>query len=195
MRDCQHNKKGVCELSDNYECEGCAFYKFFDCDECEHQGVGSTCKRGNTGLCSEDFAPKQGPLPTVKYHPSLVCDRDTAEECVHYTTPTEYGGDLSPKASEDILTEALRITSADRQNQYGPPEDNFQRIADHWHTYLLHRGIIPEGSVHKSLIPKDVAMMMALMKIAREGFAHKRDNLVDACGYLRCASKIEGDEA
>ena len=44
------------------------------------------------------------------------------------------------------------------------------------------------------LSKKDVAMMMVLLKVAREQKAHKRDNLVDAVGYIRNAAQIEGLE-
>lgn len=90
---------------------------------------------------------------------------------------------------KSILTEALEITSHDRQTEYGPPEDNFRWIAEYWSVYVEHR-----FGVSLEIIPKDVAYMMALMKLAREDRAHKRDNLVDLCGYVRCASLIEGDE-
>lgn len=42
---------------------------------------------------------------------------------------------------------------------------------------------------------KDVALMMALFKIARIMTGHgKADNWVDGCGYLACGGEIEGDE-
>ena len=89
-----------------------------------------------------------------------------------------------------ILREAQEITDKNRQDTYGPPEDNFKHIGGYWDTYLSYL----YGSDLPALKPKDVAMMMTLLKIAREDFKHSRDNLTDACGYLRCASKIEGDE-
>jgi hypothetical protein len=41
------------------------------------------------------------------------------------------------------------------------------------------------------ITPKEAVLMMALMKISREGFKHKRDNIVDGAGYLACAMRIE----
>ena len=81
---------------------------------------------------------------------------------------------------EDCLVEAQKIINGNRQNDYGTPEDSFQRIADYWNSYLIHNGIMENDS---PLFAKDVAMMMVLFKIAREEHAHKHDNLVDICGY------------
>ena len=95
--------------------------------------------------------------------------------------------------AEGILDEAKRITDGDRARDYDSPENNFRRISNYWNVYLEHKGYYG-GFGDKGVTPKDVAMMMILMKLAREDHKHKRDNLVDACGYARCAAKIEGDE-
>jgi len=41
-------------------------------------------------------------------------------------------------APESILVEAERVTSGDRQAQYGPPDQDFQRIAKMWQ--MVDRG-------------------------------------------------------
>lgn len=74
-----------------------------------------------------------------------------------------------------------------RQGSYDKPENNFIRIADFWNTYLKSR---PEQT---DLTPKDVALMMVLLKIARELYSHKTDNLVDGAGYLQCAEIVEAE--
>ena len=81
----------------------------------------------------------------------------------------------------EILKEAEKVICHDRQDQYGEPENVFGDIAMYWSTYLS-----------TSVSPKDVAMMMALFKIAREKVNHKRDNLVDLCGYVSIAGELEG---
>nr|DAL05355.1 MAG TPA: hypothetical protein [Caudoviricetes sp.] len=86
-----------------------------------------------------------------------------------------------------ILDEASEITSNDRNKQYGEPEDCFRVIADYWNTYLSKKLKTPVNA-------HDVAMMQALLKIARQQNRHKRDNLVDIAGYARCASRLLGDE-
>jgi len=82
-------------------------------------------------------------------------------------------------ADEDILEEALRITRGDRQAQYGPPDQDFQRTARMWSAL---KGV--EFSAH------DVAMFMILLKCSRQTHQHKRDNWVDIAGYARCGSLI-----
>lgn len=76
---------------------------------------------------------------------------------------------------EDILLEALRITSGDRQHQYGPPDQDFVRIAKLWSAL---KGVEFES--------RDVAMFMICVKLSREVHQRKRDNAVDLAGYARC---------
>ena len=76
---------------------------------------------------------------------------------------------------EDILEEALRLTSGDRQNQYGPPDQDFARTAKMWSAL---KGIEFEA--------RDVAMFMICLKLSREVHQRKRDNAVDGAGYFRC---------
>ena len=92
--------------------------------------------------------------------------------------------------NETILEEAQRITDGDRDGDYGTAEDNFGKIAAYWNVYMEHNDL----DIGRILEPKHIAMMMVLMKIAREDFKHKRDNLTDAAGYLRCLAKIQREE-
>lgn len=80
-----------------------------------------------------------------------------------------------------VLLEAHQTINGERQNVYGSPEDSFALIADYWTTYL--RSTI-EKETRSCFTASDVAMMMALFKIAREANQHKRDNILDAAGYL-----------
>jgi len=86
-----------------------------------------------------------------------------------------------------ILDEVWTIINGERQDQYGNPEDSFSMIADLWNSYLVKK----DGELG-ILYPKDVAIMMALLKIARETHQHKRDNLLDAIGYLALAADMDG---
>ncbi len=76
---------------------------------------------------------------------------------------------------EDILEEALRITSGDRQASYGPPDQDFQRTAAMWSAM---KGVPFEA--------REVAMFMIALKLSRETHQRKRDNAVDLAGYARC---------
>jgi hypothetical protein len=82
--------------------------------------------------------------------------------------------------SEDILEEALRITRGDRNAQYGPPDQDFQRTASMWSAL---KGV--------EFTPHDVAMFMILLKCSRQTHQNKRDNWVDIAGYARCGSIIK----
>lgn len=78
---------------------------------------------------------------------------------------------------EDILEEALRITSGDRNAAYGPPDQDFQRTAAIWSAI---KGVEFEA--------REVAMFMVALKLSRETHQRKRDNWVDIAGYARCGS-------
>ncbi len=91
--------------------------------------------------------------------------------------------------SEGVLEEALRITSGDRQRDYDHPKPNHERIAALWNAYL---GIRKDPMADISA--EDVAKMMILLKLARDAYTPKRDNIVDAAGYVRCWARIRGEE-
>lgn len=78
---------------------------------------------------------------------------------------------------------ATMLVEGPRNADYGPPEDDLAYTAEYWSTWLRRRGIPAELTGH------DVAMMMGLLKISREGHARKPDNLIDLCGYARCAER------
>ena len=80
----------------------------------------------------------------------------------------------------DILKEAHALINAERQDDYGDPTYNFSRTAELWSAYLDY-----------DVKAKDVAICMALLKVAREAHRHKWDNLLDAIGYLALASDME----
>lgn len=87
-----------------------------------------------------------------------------------------------------ILDEAKTIINGEHQDQYGSPEDSFRLIGEYWTTYLS--GLAPELPP-VNVTAKDVAVMMVLFKLARQANQHKRDNLVDAAGYLGILGDME----
>lgn len=81
----------------------------------------------------------------------------------------------------EILRAAEKCVCGDREQDYGSPENNFTRIAEFWGAYL--------GA---DINAKDVAAMLALLKIARIASGHaKDDNWVDLAGYAACGGEIE----
>lgn len=76
-----------------------------------------------------------------------------------------------------VLEEAAELIDGDRQDDYGAPEINFQRIASLWN--VVHP--LPDGDEY---LPSDVALMLALVKVGRLIQSPlKRDSWVDLAGY------------
>lgn len=87
----------------------------------------------------------------------------------------------------DILDKAKVCVSGDRDHEYGSPEDSFEMIAKLWNAYLGY------GSDTK-IEPRDVAAMLALLKIARiSSGVYKADNWIDLAGYAACGGEIESN--
>lgn len=83
-----------------------------------------------------------------------------------------------------ILTEAARIVANDRNQDYGTPEQNFERIAALWEAYTGY-----------AFEPHDVGVMMILLKVARiKTSPGKSDHYVDIAGYAACAGELMESE-
>lgn len=81
---------------------------------------------------------------------------------------------------DEVLTKAAETVTGFRVDDYGKPENNFAVIADLWTVYKD----VPFDS-------HDVAVMMALLKIARIKSGHnKADNYIDLAGYAACAGEL-----
>lgn len=93
------------------------------------------------------------------------------------------------KETFSVLTEAAAIVSGDRNADYGDCVEDFQCTVDMWNAYLIRRDIVGEDA--PKLEPHDLANMMVLLKMSREAHKHKRDNLVDACGYAECSQQVQ----
>lgn len=89
-------------------------------------------------------------------------------------------GPSDPPAGETILEEAQRLTRGDRNEDYGPPDEDFARAGRMWAALLG----IPEVTA------EEVALCMVALKMSRQVYRHKRDNLVDIAGYAACVEMI-----
>jgi hypothetical protein len=89
-------------------------------------------------------------------------------------------------AMSNVFDEAKEIIHGDREETYGHPAKNLAKIAEQWSLYFLqkHHVIIP-------VTPEDVCWMMADLKKVRQMNAEKRDNLVDAIGYIGLIERIK----
>jgi len=94
---------------------------------------------------------------------------------------------IKPRAKRGtVLEEAITTINGERQDIYGAPERSFERIANYWTEYL-------GDQMTDRITPQDVALMMTLFKIAREANQHKRDNILDAAGYLGIYADMQGE--
>lgn len=81
--------------------------------------------------------------------------------------------------SENILEQAKELVVGDRQEDYGDKLTNHENIAALWSIFL-----------RKKLTAHDVAMCMALVKVARLMHAHKTDSYIDLAAYAAIAAEI-----
>ena len=72
-----------------------------------------------------------------------------------------------------VAVDAIRLVDEDRNDSYGPPEENLGRIAAMWSGYM-----------GKEITAQDVALMMVLLKISRSKAGYARDNAVDGVAYF-----------
>lgn|GEM_PF-6761499 len=94
-----------------------------------------------------------------------------------------------------ILKTAHSVVTTERGNQHGGAEDSFQMIADLWSTYLTNTNNMSGArSPAVFITPKDVALMMDLLKTARHvhGNPLNEDNFVDKAGYSSLAASMAG---
>lgn len=88
--------------------------------------------------------------------------------------------DIRLPAKESILQEADRIVNGDRQADYSDPVENFRHIA-----------AIASAILKKELTAEDCTVVLMAVKLARESYKHKRDNLVDLAGYTEILHRIK----
>ena len=82
----------------------------------------------------------------------------------------------------EILDTAKQYVTKDRDATHGDMEDNFDSIAELWQIYFNNEW---------DFTSTDVAVMMALLKIARlKSNKSNPDNWVDACGYMACGGEL-----
>ncbi len=83
-----------------------------------------------------------------------------------------------------LLEDADMLVNGDRNNDYGPPTQDFSRTAALWSIYL-------DGK--RMLDAHDVAVMMILLKVSRLSWSpNNRDSWVDIAGYAACGFECVG---
>lgn len=90
---------------------------------------------------------------------------------------------LTKGETESILSEAERIVNGERQADYSDPVENFKHIAE-----------IASAIMGKDITAEECCIVMIAVKLARESYRHKRDNLVDLAGYVEILNRIKENE-
>lgn len=75
------------------------------------------------------------------------------------------------------MAEANALVNGDRQADYGSPALNYQGIALVWSGILVKK-------LKEPITNEEAALMMVGVKVQRQAMKPKRDNMVDAHGYL-----------
>lgn len=91
--------------------------------------------------------------------------------------PREFG---KPDNKTTILDEAKEIVDSLRGQDYYDPVKNFRDIS-----------VMASLMTGKTFSPSDCVKVLMAVKLTRESFKHKRDSLVDLCGYTYILDKIE----
>lgn len=135
----------------------------------------------DSGNSSEDLKPKRRILGTSNQTDNIA---EAAKKYLEAVKPQKL-------TRADILRKAEKCVCGQRETDYGTPEDNFETIAELWETYLGRACVDEAGGVY--INANDVAMMMALLKIARiAAGGGKADSWIDLAGYAACGAECEG---
>ena len=86
----------------------------------------------------------------------------------------------SPEDVDSILEEAQEILEGDRESDYGDPVANFNRISG-----------IASSILDYTITPEECVVVMMAVKLSREHYKHKRDNLVDLVAYTEIYNRVK----
>lgn len=98
--------------------------------------------------------------------------------------------------SETITAEAERLVMGARGDAYDHPFNDYQRTGMIWGA-LFHEWAkkAAASSVPIAIPPELACLGMIGVKLSRESFKHKRDNLTDTAGYALCVDLIQQKKA
>lgn len=98
---------------------------------------------------------------------------------------------MSSDTTRHAILDAALAAVTDRSNAYGAVESNFNRIAALWNTHIVNR-YRGQDSFYFDAV--DVALMLALLKIARiENMPGHMDSWVDLAGYAACGGEAAAE--
>ena len=139
--------------------------------------------------CSVAYVSKLRKYDFWKKEPLQKVDDSSFWSAIGYPADAAYEltkGGKPPKEGtytrSSVLDTAKQYVTKDRAATHGDMENNFEAVAMLWEQYF---------NCEWSFSPTDVAVMMALLKIARlKSNKHNPDNYIDACGYMACAGEL-----
>ena len=165
----------------------------------KYKKVAAAMRRALIGICG-DFADVEDRLRTadVEIQSVLLNERICAQPAsypiegiaVEADEPDEGEGEAKKLTRAAVLEKARACVCGEREEDYGSPEDSFGCIAELWETYLRAACVSPDAIV--TVTAADVAMLMALLKIARVGTScvgGTADSFVDLAGYAACGAE------
>ena len=86
----------------------------------------------------------------------------------------------------NILKKANQIVnerSEEKIREYGPFSKGMERAAK-----------IASGATGKDITTQDMFMVMIALKLSRESYNHKEDNLLDAAAYIGALNNYENEK-
>ena len=171
----------------------------------KYKKVAAAMGRALIGICG-DFADVEDRLRTADAEiqsvllSERICARPAgypiegvaveAEKLETEDEPDEGEGEAKKLTRAAVLEKARACVCGEREQDYGSPEDSFGCIAELWEAYLRAACVSPDSVVR--VTPTDVAMLMALLKIARVGTScvgGTADSFVDLAGYAACGAE------
>jgi len=92
-----------------------------------------------------------------------------------------------PWVRGNILDEAKKLVSDDREADYGSAFESFNSIAELWSHFIRTKYLI-----NIDLTAEDVGMLMVLLKVSRTATTQKfkLDSFIDIAGYAALAAEM-----
>jgi hypothetical protein len=79
--------------------------------------------------------------------------------------------------------EIINHRKEEKERMYGPFEEGMERAA-----------MIASGATGKDITAKDMYMCLVALKLSRQSYNHKEDNLLDAVAYLGSLNNYNDNE-
>lgn len=95
------------------------------------------------------------------------------------------------KKVKPLLLEAHAVINGERKETYGDGTNGMAGVAEQWSLYLQQKyEIIGKDGYLLHLSPEDICWMMADLKKYRQMHKSKRDNVLDAAGYIGLIEQV-----